>query len=242
MELIHKKVNELVANNSAIAKALHFLGIRFYNYSEQTIEQICAEKGLEPERVEQKLIESVSARNKPATPNLVDFPIDLIIAYLKHSHYLFIKDKLYFITDLVSHLNENSSDLAKELKMVYPHFLEDFIHHIYEEEDHVFGYMLALQEASHEAKADVNGLRKRFDAKSIPAFEAEHHHDDELKGIREITHDFDIKNLDLHTRVLVEALKSFNDELKVHAKIENEILFPKAKEIEKQLIDRQAKG
>jgi regulator of cell morphogenesis and NO signaling len=70
----------------------------------------------------------------------VSYPIDLIIEYLKHSHYLFVKQKLPYIGRLgcrgfKANHPKRIMQLKRDLKILFPLFLEDFTHHIYEEED-----------------------------------------------------------------------------------------------------------
>ena len=64
-----------------------------------------------------------------------------------------------------------------------------------------------------------------------------HHHgdsDDEMKGIRGITDQYNVDDLDdMHLKVILKELQQFYSELTHHASIENEILFPKAIQLEK---------
>jgi len=58
-------------------------------------------------------------------------------------------------------------------------------------------------------------------------------HDDEMEGIRKITKDYELTHdAPLHVKVLYSELKSFEKSLITHARIENEILFPKAMALE----------
>jgi regulator of cell morphogenesis and NO signaling len=67
--------------------------------------------------------------------------------------------------------------------------------------------------------------------------------DDEMQGIRKITNDYCLDTLDnnLHLRVVYAELQRFEKELCTHARIENEILFPKALMLEKE-VKRMLKG
>jgi len=61
-------------------------------------------------------------------------------------------------------------------------------------------------------------------------------HDDEMNGIRKITRDYFLPpNCPLHIKVLYSELKAFEQSLITHARIENEILFPKAMALEHQV-------
>ena len=61
-------------------------------------------------------------------------------------------------------------------------------------------------------------------------------HDDEMRGIRTITKDYSLlPNTPLHVKVLYNELKDFEKSLITHARIENEILFPKAMALENKV-------
>jgi regulator of cell morphogenesis and NO signaling len=70
-------------------------------------------------------------------------------------------------------------------------------------------------------------------------------HDDEMEGIRKITNDYQLdSSTPLHVKVIYNELREFEKNLITHARIENEILFPKAMALEgrvKQLFFNRAK-
>ena len=72
-----------------------------------------------------------------------------------------------------------------------------------------------------------------YDSFSLEEELAHHEGEDELEAIRLL---FDLlKNSDLRGRVLLSELKSFDREMGYHAAIENQILFPKAIALEKEV-------
>ena len=227
-------IQELVNQNYVHGYVLFYLGIRFYEYSELTLAQVCQKRGLKVEQVIREL-ESPSHLREAELP-LISYPIDLIIEYLKHSHFVFIKYKLPYIARLVESFKAQHDDylqVERDLKMVFPLFVEDFIEHIYEEEDTLFHYILALEKAS-KGKFSPGKIYYLMEKNSVQKFAMEHEaHDDEMEGIRKITKDY--KLLDrapVHVKVMYNELKAFEASLITHARIENEILLPKAMSIE----------
>jgi regulator of cell morphogenesis and NO signaling len=242
-----RRIGELVGQDSIRAHVLFYFGIKFYEYSEQTLEQVCVQKGLRVDQVVREL-ESPSENFKEADLPLISYPIDLIIEYLKHAHFLFVKHKLPFIGRLVESFKAEHPDyelVAKDLKILFPLFIEDFIHHIYEEEDTLFKYIKVLERA---VKGQYNPARLYYmlEKSSLQRFAMEHEaHDDEMAGIRKITKDYQLQpNAPLHVKVIYSELLNFEKSLQIHARIENEILFPKAMALEnnvKQLFAEKAK-
>ena len=228
------RISELVDRNYVLAYVLFYFGISFYEYSELTLDQVCKQRGLRVEQVVREL-ESPTHLREADLP-LVSYPIDLIIEYLKHSHFLFVKHKLPYIARLVESFRANHEDylaVERDLKLVFPLFVEDFIQHIYEEEDTFFRFIQMLERAS-KGKYTPTKLYFLLERNSVQKFSVDHEtHDDEMEGIRRITKDYLITaETPLHIKVLYNELKAFESSLITHARIENEILFPKAMALE----------
>ena len=244
LELKDKRISELVEANYVHAYVLFYFGILFQDYPEFTLDQVCRERGLKVQQVIREL-ESPTHLRETELP-LVSYPIDLIIEYLKHSHFLFIKHKLPYIAHVVKSFraqHDRYKFVERDLKMVFPLFVEDFIRHIYEEEDTLFTYIKALERASKKMYLPTK-LYYLLERHSIQKFAMEHEaHDDEMAGIRRITNEYEVRHdTPLHIKVIYQELREFEKSLITHARIENEILFPKAMALEarvkQQFFDR----
>jgi regulator of cell morphogenesis and NO signaling len=225
-----KRIADLVDQNYVHAYVLFYFGIRFYEYSEYTLEQVCQKQRLKVDQVIKEL-EAPTHLQETDLP-LISYPIDLIIEYLKHSHFLFIKHKLPYIVRLVESFkayHDEYASVERDLKLVFPLFVEDFIEHIYEEEDTLFHYILALEKAS-KGNYTPGKLYYLLEKNSVQKFAMDHEaHDDEMEGIRKITRNYTLgPNAPLHVKVIYSELTAFEKSLITHARIENEILFPKA--------------
>src|SRR5690348_6391478 len=106
--LKNKRLDQLVDENYVHAYVLFYFGIRFDEYSELTLEQICQKKGLKVDQIVREL-ESPTHLLEADLP-LISYPVDLIIEYLKHSHFLFIKHKLPYIAKLVNSFKAEHED------------------------------------------------------------------------------------------------------------------------------------
>jgi len=237
LDLNQIKISELVGENYVYASVLHHFGIQFYDYSEQTLHQVCQEKGICMDALINGL-ESAIETDESEEVALIGYPVDLVIEYLKHTHYLFVKWTLPYIASLVTDLPKipgKFEGVVKDLKFVFPLFVEDLIHHIHEEEDNLFNYVMLLK----NVKSDYNPTKVYYEMEkySIQQHAINHNiHGDEMKGIRNITSDysFDTKT-PLHIKVVYAELESFEMSLITHARIEDEILFPKALMLEREV-------
>ncbi len=235
-ELYHKTITDLVSENFVRASTLYYFGVKFYDYREETLEQVCLEKGLNITTVLSSM-ESVNKEDVSQNVQLMAYPVDLVIEYLKHSHFIFVKKRLPYIGQLIDGLadvNFRYSSLSKDLKAVFPLFVEDFIEHIYEEEDILFAYIGSLSKFLSGDKPASNvyyGMEKN----SIQEFALDHgEHENEMEGLSKITNGYAYcDEADLHIKVLFKELARLENDLKIHAKVEDNILFPKSLQLER---------
>lgn len=227
--VVNKLIPDLIGDNYVNAYVLHFFGINFYNYSDKTLRQVCEERGLNMENVVKKL-EASALKSEEEKLELNIYSVDLIIEYLKHAHHLMIKNRLTYISKLIAGLEGDQDKLAADLKLIFPFFVEDFIRHIYHEEDTLFSYILTLNR--EVLRKSVSGsLYEAMEKHSIRDYALQHKGDDDMKGLRTFTNGYTYGD-NLHLKVIMSELKAFDEELRIHARIEDEILFPKALNLE----------
>ena len=226
-------LHELVSQNFQYAAVLDKFGILFCEHPAHTLLQACKQKGLPLSSV-LKNLENLEHAGSQSVEYLSDLSAELIMEYLRHAHTVFLKDKLPYFARLVQHLDAGAVPIARDLQILFPLFAEDFIGHIHEEEDSLFIYIQQLCLAGKQAQ----GLGKLFftmEKHSISHFADAHEtHDDEMQGIREITKNYELpEDASLLWQVVYTELQAFETELKTHAHIENNLLFPKALQLEK---------
>ena len=222
--VFEKTIGQVVNENYVYARALHYLGIDFFETQNRKLKEICKERGLE----RQKIIKSFYLFDscwRFSFEELKNHPIELLTEYLKYAHHLFIKDKLPYIVHLVK-----KWDRVEGLKNLLPEFVEDFIKHIYEEEDTTFKYVELLCAMKNGSAKAPFSLMMDFQNFSLVSEFEEHQDEDEFGAIRSLMSSFESRNL--HDRVLIYEVQAFDREMIYHAEIENGIFFPKAIELE----------
>ena len=236
-----KTVEEIVEDNHLHAYVLDCYGIDVFAIPDQTLGQVCHDRGTRLEHVEHNL-QAATTTSEIDLQTLGTSPVSLVIEYLKHAHHIFVKKSLPYMSKLVARLepeNYRSPQLIKDLKLVFPLFVEDFISHIYQEEDFLFHYVNVLIEV-RSGKLHYNQLFKCKEAFSLKELADDHQHaDDEMKGIRQLTANYTLGiESDFHLRTIYKELMDFERNLVFHANVENKILFPKAIDLENEVLDR----
>ncbi|MEM9895428.1 MAG: hypothetical protein AAF789_03590 [Bacteroidota bacterium] len=226
--VFEKTVGELVDENYIYARALHFLGIDFLNCSNVKLRDLCLSMGID-RKLLIKSFYSFDSTDRLSFKELEKYPIPLLLEYLRYSHHQFIKEKLPYIVEIANKTNEQ-----QVLQVMLPEFVEDFIKHIYEEEDHTFRYIQLLTDINAgKIAAPFSKLSSFGVSFSLQKEVAEHGEEDELAAIRELI--LSIEPNSLEERVIVAEMKAFDREMFYHASIENDLLFPKALQLESEV-------
>jgi regulator of cell morphogenesis and NO signaling len=227
MRVFNQTISSIVDENYIYARALSYLGIDFYRHPHRKLGELCKEMGL----VEEKVIRSfyLFDRNyRLSFKELNNYPLPLIIQYLKHTHSVFIKEKLPYVARLIENQDHNG-----DLKLIFPDFIEEFIQHIHQEEDTVFGYIEKLLFVEKGLAPNPISALWKYRNESLKRIHSEHQNEDELAGIRGIVDE--VLASDLHWKVIANEIRAFDREMMYHAQIENEILFPKALALEERV-------
>ncbi|MEP0711249.1 hemerythrin HHE cation-binding protein [Algoriphagus sp.] len=231
-------VGDLVSENYVFASVLHYFGISFYQYTSQSLEDVCKKHKVHASQVITEL-ESWAQRKEPTTEELYLNPIEVLVAYLKKKHYYFVRQELPFLSNIISGIDPEPlyAPLVADLRIMFPLFVEDFIHHIHEEESRLFKRIELLHDVEENrfSLLDAITILQRDPIHKL----ADQHeiHDDEMEGIRRLTCDYSLAaDAPLTMKVLYHELQNFEHELRIHAKIEDELLFPKAVELEREAL------
>jgi regulator of cell morphogenesis and NO signaling len=231
-------VGDLVSENYVFAAVLHYFGISFYQYPTDSLEKVCLKHKVNPRQLIAQL-ESWAKEKEPTLEDLYLNPIELLVAYLKKKHYYFVRQELPFLSNLISGIKPDPGyeQLMSDLRIMFPLFVEDFIHHIHEEESRLFKRIELLQDIE-EGEFRTHDALTILEKDPILHLADQHEiHDDEMEGIRKLTKDYILsEEAPLTMKVLYHELQNFEKELSVHAKIEDELLFPKAVELEKEAL------
>jgi regulator of cell morphogenesis and NO signaling len=230
-------IADLVGQNHVLAAVLHFFGISFFQYEEKSLDEVCRKFKVNPMQVMAEL-ENWALKKEPTNEELYLHPIELLVEYLKKKHYFFLRQELPFLSNMISGICSEKmyETLLADMRLMFPLFVDDFIHHIHEEESALFGRISLLQQIERGEYKLVDALIL-LDSSPISALAEEHEvHEDEMEGIRKLTNNYNLSpSAPVAMRVLYHELQNFEKELTIHATIENDLLFPKAIELEKEV-------
>ena len=167
------------------------------------------------------------------------FAVPLIVDYIQRTHIYYLEKKLPEIEQSIVLLTghyESQHPILLALQNFFLHYVQDLSEHICAEETSLLPYIGLLQNAAQSPNGFSRFLLARGEY-SVDRFLSEHHDtEDELKDIRQTIRLYEppTTNESLY-RILLSQLQTFEQDLCVHAHIEEEVLIPKAKALEKEL-------
>ncbi|MGV3598867.1 MAG: hemerythrin domain-containing protein [Bacteroidota bacterium] len=224
----HTTVLDLIRQNPSCALVLDEYGINHLEHGDKTLEQICAEKQVDCNLLQSSL-GALGSHVYSIDFNLVSIPF--LIEYLINTHHDYAKTKLPAIRKVVALLSRYDEGY-RELEKTFRKFSNQMRKHIILEEEVVFPFILKLQ-ALYE-NYDREGVVELLGKYSTEILCHNHEHDeDEMHELRVLTNNFRYKSSDdLNYQITMHELLQLQTDMGQHAKIEENVLFKKAAQME----------
>lgn len=228
-------VNEIISFSRGLESVLERFGFEKAELNKQ-LEELCLQKGTNPDFVVEVIKAFCDHYPFPAK-KLSTFPLPLILDYLRKTH-------RYYLDKKIPELELSFIALGRDYSFTHPQLLvlaglfmdykKELVEHIDLEEFILFPFIEELVKVK-QGKKNFRG--RGLDKYSIDAFCHEHHHEEEiLTGIRRsIEVRFRKQKTPLPFRIFLNQIECFEKDLLCHSRIEDEVLFPLASMLEKEL-------
>jgi regulator of cell morphogenesis and NO signaling len=185
------------------------------------------------------LLRTFESENEFVVADYQKFPLQIIIDYIRRTHRYYVFKKLPEIEQSIDILLKDYSDihpLLPVLNTFYADYRKNLTEHIKFEEAHLLPYIEILLRVEGSDIPDTelhnNG---QFSLKGF----IENHDDteDDLSRVRNIIQQYQPPSTNQTPyRILISQLQAFEKDLNVHALIEDQILVPRALELERNAL------
>lgn len=231
-------LGQLAVKDLRKAQVFKRYGLDFSCGGKKTVKEACAEKGLDVTKVEQELQQTDKVPDSHPIP-YNEWNLDFLVDYIVNTHHRYIKKNLPDIATYAKKVMEVHGDLHPELleinKLVKA-LNDELTAHIAKEEKMLFPYIKELARAN----------------KSMPRPQAAHfntiedvvgNHENEhgsignsLNTIKKLTNNYVLpEDACASYTLLYRMLNEFEEDTHLHIHLENNILFPKAIQLERTL-------
>ncbi len=229
-------IGEIVAEDFRTAAIFKKYGIDFCCKGGRTIEEACSPKSLDKDQIYSDI------ENLPKTDgNSIDFnswPLDLLADYVEKTHHRYVEEKTPVLQQFLDKLCKVHGGAHPELFEIRDLFFasaQDLAAHMKKEELILFPFVKNMV----KAKIDGSAIpQPPFGTVENPVNMMKHEHTVEgerLRQIAELTNEYTPPADACNTyKVTFAMLQDFENDLHKHIHLENNILFPKAIQLEKE--------
>ncbi len=230
-------VGQIAAKDLRKADVFKKYGIDFCCGGKKSLKQVCEEKGLDHAAVEAEL-ENTTQSTQPVE-NYDRWDADFLADYIFNKHHKYYYEEAPVIADLLTKVVNRHGQHYPELQQVYSLYetlATELNDHFAKEEKVLFPFIKGLVQA--KKSGNVDELQTRFSVQQpIQMMEADHDAAGEiLSQISDVTNGFSAPDGACNSyEFLYRKLKALEDDLHQHIHLENNILFPKALALEKEL-------
>jgi regulator of cell morphogenesis and NO signaling len=232
-------IGELVAKDYRTASVFKKYSIDFCCQGNRTIEEACEKKNIDTKKVLEDLVAMMESKSE-STTDYQSWPLDLLADYIEKKHHRYVQEKTLEIQPYLDKICKVHGERHPELLKIKEEFnasAGELAAHMKKEELILFPFIRKMTQAKMEnIKVDaahfgtvINPIQMMMDEHTVEG--------NRFRKIEELSNNYTPPQDACNTyRVSFALLKEFEQDLHLHIHLENNILFPKAIEIEKELI------
>ena len=237
---LNKTVSDIVREDYRTADVFKKYGINYCCSGQAALIEACALKDIDYNEVVNDLRKATRTICLPSNLLFDNWKIDFLIDYIVNVHHAYLSQVLPEMeVNLISFVNSHTKqypELERVLK-IFQLIVDSLTLHNRHEEEIIFPYIKQM-ENMHRRKETYGSLFVRTLRKPLNNIEEEHKKITELLlELRTLTNNYTFPpNACTNHQVVFKKLKEFDDDMIQHKHLENNILFPKAIEMEKELL------
>lgn len=232
-------IGELVANDYRTASVFKKYGIDFCCQGNRTIADACTAKKIDSKSVIMDL-NHINQEQVGASTDYKSWPIDLLTDYIEKKHHRYVEDKTQEIKPYLDKICSVHGKHHPELFEIRDQFnasAGELATHMKKEEFILFPFIRKLAKAKQQ-NVIVDAPAFGTIQNPIAMMHEEHTIEgDRFRKIEGLSNHYTPPNDACNTyRVTLALLQEFEQDLHLHIHLENNVLFPKAIEMEGELI------
>jgi len=232
-------MGEMVAEDFRKAEVFRKYGLDFCCGGKITVQKACEKKGIDYKAVERDL-EMLNKNTGSRNENFNEWELDFLCDFIVNNHHKYVNDSLPMLLEYsakVARVHGEAHPETIDIAHFFKNVAEELMSHMPKEENVLFPYIKQLVTAK---KSGTKVQRPAFGSivNPINTMEAEHlAAGDDLEKVHELSDNYQPPASACNTyRVLYAKLAEFEKDLHQHIHLENNILFKKAIELEKEVM------
>jgi len=238
-----QSIREIVSTQPSAAAVLERFDIELSSHAEESLKQACTGLQLSVDQVLEKLADAAANEPGAEPADLGSYSMRRLIQHIVRTHHQYVRCELPRLVEMAHKLTGKHGDRAPELKEIET--LLGALHaemfaHLQKEEQVLFPFIAQMEE---ETVGFASSARACFQTVAQPVSMMVREHESAeglVSGLRRRTNEFKTPAWACPTLVALYAgLNQFERDLRQHAHLEDDILFPRAIEMESALNQRR---
>jgi regulator of cell morphogenesis and NO signaling len=229
------KVGEIAAANSRAKEILETAGVDYCCGGEKSLHEACMHTNVSAEEILKRLHEN-SKQAGPDEANWVSGSLCDLTQHIREKHHRYVREVIPRVSALLARVKAKHGQKHTELAGIEERFLDlglEMYSHMQREEQILFPYIEALERSA----AGNGGLEPPFfQTVRNPVHMMMQEHDsagEALRAIRKLSSGYQLPAEACESyRDLYRTLAEFETDMHTHVHLENNILFPRAVELE----------
>jgi regulator of cell morphogenesis and NO signaling len=233
------KVKDIALSNPAAREVLEDAGLDYCCGGGKSLHEACLQADVPAEEILKRLRENSNDVN-PDEVNWTSAPLGDLTRHIRERHHRYVREAIARIQPLLDKVGtkhgENHPEIA-DIQRLFTEVGREMIMHMQKEEQILFPYIDALEKAN-STHGSVEPPFFQTVRNPIQSMMKEHDAAGELvKQIRKASSDYTVPaDACPSYKALYQDLRTFEAELHQHVHLENNILFPRAVEIEAAVV------
>ncbi len=237
------KMADVIHMNYHTLSVLNRFGI-VLGFGDKTIEEVCKQKNVDLDFFLEILNAFVNKDYFPKK-HLQTFSVALITEYLQKTHQYYHQVKVPEIESLIKEMVESCYSQKENivlLKKFFNDYKQELLNHTEREEAIVYPYTLAIEKAFNKKEFDAT-IVDLMETYSINIFKTEHDDiEEKLYDLKNIIIKYLPQPKDVRLcNKLIHELSILEQDINDHSRIEDKVLVPKIREMEKIIQENFAK-
>ncbi len=227
-------VGDIVKSHFQTVKIFDYYQIDFCCGGKQSLSDACKKKSVDLNKILQQLEEVIKI--PVLTPKFDEMPLGELIQYIKEKHHSYIREQIPMLTKFLNKIEQVHGSHHPEIELINTHFKEsvkNLSEHMEKEETELFPLIENLVKIQNGKLSNASSFT--IDAEeSISSLIQDHENEgSRFEEISRLTLGYQPPQGACNTfRAAYENLFAFEKDLHRHVHLENNILFPKAINLE----------
>ena len=228
-----KTVADILLQNPKAVKVFKKYHIDYCCKGKTLFDEACADAGLDPEDLKKQIDQS--SENPQFNMRAQDWSLDFLTDYIINNHHQYVTDTtpdILTLSDKVKKVHGERHPELLKIDEIFNGVAVELMNHLQKEEQMLFPAIKEMVRGEFSGKfpfASISNPIKMMESEHADAGEG-------FEKIRELTNDFTApEDACTSYSLLFNMLEDFENDLHQHVHLENNILFPKAIALEKDL-------